>query len=278
MMRRKISKMRPVIGRAASQTIASIKLRLLASNWTTEKPMNSLRSYLRDYSWILKRIGQWWFSALRTVKSLCDSSSTPSGWMNWSSRCRTFTTKRNLESRSRVWPKSTEFMRPCSMVPCFVFGTIGCVTIGKCTAAISGRRSVRESGQMSNLREIDERLMQLPFQSFGVQLDGLEGKSGGGGSSLFRKYFDDKKMRHGNDALCLIGRPADQLGSDHRTFVRHQRPRGSECERGGGSSGGRPSRSPNLILTSHNYKIDEILYSTSIWWSTTVSSPYFFFV
>ena len=54
----------------------------------------------------------------------------------------------------------------------------------------------------SNLRELDERFMQLPFQAFNVQLDGLEGKS----DCLFRKFFDEK-MRSNDDALCLIARP-----------------------------------------------------------------------
>lgn len=59
-----------------------------------------------------------------------------------------------------------------------------------------------EKVDKSNLREMDERFMQLPFQSFSVQLDGLQGKS----DSLFRKYFDEM-MRKSNDALCLIARP-----------------------------------------------------------------------
>lgn len=54
----------------------------------------------------------------------------------------------------------------------------------------------------ANLRELDDRFLQLPFQAFNVQLDGMAEKS----DILFRKFFDEK-MRSSDDILCLIAQP-----------------------------------------------------------------------
>ena len=59
-----------------------------------------------------------------------------------------------------------------------------------------------EKIDLSNLRELDQRFMVLPFQAFHLQLDGIKDKS----DSLFRRFFDEK-MRQSDDALCLIARP-----------------------------------------------------------------------
>ena len=60
---------------------------------------------------------------------------------------------------------------------------------------------VHEKIGRDNLYELYPRFMELPFQAFKVQLDGLEGKS----ESLFRKYFDE--LMFFEEAPCFIARP-----------------------------------------------------------------------
>lgn len=63
----------------------------------------------------------------------------------------------------------------------------------------------------SNLYEIDNEFMKLPFQAFNVRLDGLQDQS----ESLIQKFIDNK-MKENDDALCLIARiiPTETTNDD----------------------------------------------------------------